>query len=692
MAAVGSPHAIHGFAFAGDSGDSWGGWFVAAAGAFAAGTRISAPAGTYTVLGQTTDGLDLGIFGLVDGQVFVEWYHDAQSDRLLPTRLGASVAAGHAGLGSEFDAAWDGAAWDEFGLGGQAQANAGRPNGTRRVDWVFEAFSGDSWTGMLFAEPMQFAPGDILQVPLGRYRITGETLVEPGLAVAAGTVRLSASFFDASSGRFLPLDAGSGASDAGTAGLGSEIGIATLPGGTVSFGLGGQIRAAGPADDLYLISSSGSHLVVWDVNGGRDTIAVTMGAWVRLDLTPGATSVTSVLSFSISADSVIENAVGTNGPDILIGNAADNLFFGWGGNDTILGGAGYDTLILSGRRDDYVVHVWNGLLGVTGRTPTAAQTEGADIASQVERILFTGDQVPFEVGASTLAPLDYIASYGDLMNAFGANADAGFRHLVTAGIWEGRRISFNALDYIASYPDLMNAFGTHAEAGAIHWIHAGRFEGRRTSFDSLSYIASHTDLIQAIGPDATAGARHWVDAGRFEGRGTTFDPLSYLAANPDVLGAFGVDPDAAARHFIQAGIREGRQTNFDGLAYIGSHGDLMDAFGASAARGRQHFLEAGFAEGRQVTFNALDYIASYPDLMNAFSTHAEAGAIHWIHAGRFEGRSVSFDGLTYVNAYPDLLAAFGPDSDAGARHWIMAGRFEERSPTGPATSSADLIG
>lgn len=693
MAAVGGPNAIYGFVFSADSGDSWGGLFVAATGAFTAGARLRGPAGTYTVLGPTTDGLDLGTVGLVEGQVVIEWYRDGQSDVFLPTRLGPSVAAGSAGLGSELDAAWDGAAWDHFGLGGQLQANSGRASGTRRVEWVFEAFSGDSWHGILFAEPLQFAPGDTLQVALGRYRITGETPVEPGLA--AGTVRLSGSFFDASSAGFLPIDTSSGATDAGTAGLGSEMGIAIVPGGTAPFGLGGQMRAARPTDDLHLMPSSGSQgsgpLALRDANGGRDTVAVTSGAWARIDLTPGASSVTSVLSFSITADSVVENAVGTHGADTLIGNAADNLFFGRGGNDIIHGHAGRDTLVLSGRRDDYGVHVWNGFLGVTGKTPAAANTEGADIASQVERILFTGDQSSFEVGTSNVAPLDYIASYPDLMNAFGPNADAGFRHLVAAGVWEGRRITFDALEYIASYPDLMNAFGANAEAGATHWIVAGLFEERRISFDSLNYIASYPDLIAAFDADAASGARHWMGAGRFEGRGITFDPLSYLAANPDVLGAFGVDSDAGARHFIQAGIREGRTISFDGLEYIGSYGDLMNAFGANAARGRQHFLEAGFAEGRRVSFDGLEYIASYPDLMNAFGANGDAGTTHWINAGRFEGRGVSFDALAYINAYPDLLAAFGTNADAGAQHWIMAGRFEGRSPMGPA-GAADWLG
>ena len=51
------------------------------------------------------------------------------------------------------------------------------------------------------------------------------------------------------------------------------------------------------------------------------------------------------------------------------------------------------------------------------------------------------------------------------MNAFGANTDAGASHYIQAGRFEGRHISFDALEYIASYEDLIKAFGANGDAG-----------------------------------------------------------------------------------------------------------------------------------------------------------------------------------------------------------------------------------
>ena len=53
-----------------------------------------------------------------------------------------------------------------------------------------------------------------------------------------------------------------------------------------------------------------------------------------------------------------------------------------------------------------------------------------------------------------------------------------------------RTASFNGLEYIASYGDLIGAFGANEDSGASHYITNGRFEGRTTSFNGLEYIAS----------------------------------------------------------------------------------------------------------------------------------------------------------------------------------------------------------
>jgi hypothetical protein len=74
----------------------------------------------------------------------------------------------------------------------------------------------------------------------------------------------------------------------------------------------------------------------------------------------------------------------------------------------------------------------------------------------------------------------------------------GASHYVQSGRFEGRQASFDGLEYIASYGDLINAFGAHAATGATHYIGPGHIEGRHITFDGLQYIASYGDLINAL--------------------------------------------------------------------------------------------------------------------------------------------------------------------------------------------------
>ena len=88
--------------------------------------------------------------------------------------------------------------------------------------------------------------------------------------------------------------------------------------------------------------------------------------------------------------------------------------------------------------------------------------------------------------------------------------DAGATHFINAGFHEGRTTTFNGLDYIASYGDLINGLGANGDAGAYHYIESGASEGRKTTFDGLDYIASYGDLINAFGANEQAGAAHFI--------------------------------------------------------------------------------------------------------------------------------------------------------------------------------------
>jgi hypothetical protein len=290
-----------------------------------------------------------------------------------------------------------------------------------------------------------------------------------------------------------------------------------------------------------------------------------------------------------------------------------------------------------------------------------------------------------EQRVETFDGLDYVASYPDLINAFKsadseqAVLDDGATHFIQHGYTEGRTTTFNALDYVASYGDLINAFGANGDAGAYHYIEHGASEGRTTTFDGLDYIASYSDLINALGANEQAGAEHFIQHGYSEGRTTTFNGLDYIASYGDLIQAFGTNNDAGATHYIEHGHSEGRTTTFDGLDYIASYGDLIKALGANEQAGATHFIDDGYKEGRTTTFDGLAYIANYTDLMNAFGANNDGGATHYIDYGHSEGRSTSFNVGAYETAHPDLKAEFGSNNDAFLTAYIntydMTGKF-----------------
>ena len=80
---------------------------------------------------------------------------------------------------------------------------------------------------------------------------------------------------------------------------------------------------------------------------------------------------------------------------------------------------------------------------------------------------------------STFDGLQYIASYPDLIAAFGANAAAGEQHYLSNGQAEGRQADlFGETQYLRTYGDLQGAFGTNGDLATQHFITNGFAEGR----------------------------------------------------------------------------------------------------------------------------------------------------------------------------------------------------------------------
>ena len=114
-------------------------------------------------------------------------------------------------------------------------------------------------------------------------------------------------------------------------------------------------------DDVYELPSvnqSGTHYkAIWDA-GGTDEFRYSGLRDIRIDLRAATLDLADgmaaggILSrafgifggYTIANGTVIENATGDRGDDLLVGNDADNLLTGNSGSDTLQGGNGRDTL------------------------------------------------------------------------------------------------------------------------------------------------------------------------------------------------------------------------------------------------------------------------------------------------------------------------------------------------------------
>ncbi len=142
---------------------------------------------------------------------------------------------------------------------------------------------------------------------------------------------------------------------------------------------------------------------IWDA-GGNDTIDLSGSSYgANLDLHAGAFSdvMGMVGNLSIAFGATIENAVGSTGNDVIVGNdvanslkggAGDDTLQGNGGNDTLDGGEGSDTAVYAAASSNY--DWWRNADGTwtvdDGRT---TPTDGTDKLANVEKLQFADTTV-----------------------------------------------------------------------------------------------------------------------------------------------------------------------------------------------------------------------------------------------------------------------------------------------------------
>lgn len=167
-------------------------------------------------------------------------------------------------------------------------------------------------------------------------------------------------------------------------------------------------------DNIYDVSKLAWPSTLIGDGAGNDTLdasGVPEGTIVHLDLRPGHRSTVGAFHESITASgqlsinfgSVVENAIGTRGADILTGNGTSNFLHGGGGNDTLIGGGGNDTLSggeghdvakFAGNRNAYEVVFRDGVAIVTAKSGS----DGVDTLQNVERLLFADGAIGLDIG------------------------------------------------------------------------------------------------------------------------------------------------------------------------------------------------------------------------------------------------------------------------------------------------------
>ena len=248
-------------------------------------------------------------------------------------------------------------------------------------------------------------------------------------------------------------------------------------------------------DPEFYLAKYGDLRAVFGTDANAATLHyINYGCWERR--TAGNAGNDS-LNGSDSADTLN----GGPGDDVLNGNAGNDTLTGGLGNDTLNGGDGTDLAVFGGALAGYQLSYNAGVITVTD-THLGDGNDGADTLSQFETLRFANRDIPVVDG------LRYIASNGDLINAFHADAEAGLKHYFDYGINEGRTVSFDPEFYLAKYGDLRAAFGADLNAATRHYINYGFGEGRtadNADNDSLNGSDSADTLNGGPGDDVLNG-------------------------------------------------------------------------------------------------------------------------------------------------------------------------------------------
>ena len=230
---------------------------------------------------------------------------------------------------------------------------------------------------------------------------------------------------------------------------------------------------------------------------GIDTInAAAVTSSSTIDLAAGA-MVIDATAITIAAGTVIENAIGGDGNDVLTGNGAANKLFGWRGDDLLKGGAGNDLLDGGAGTDtaDYAdaTTTLRVTLGVTGPQDTLAA--GTDTLVSIENVIggAGGDLLWGDANANRIegqGGIDFIVgAAGDdvLLGQAGNDVLVGGPGADRLELGSGR----DAVRYLAA---------ADSQATAMDWITG--FAATGADSDRIGFAKAANALFAGIAPTA----------------------------------------------------------------------------------------------------------------------------------------------------------------------------------------------
>lgn len=195
------------------------------------------------------------------------------------------------------------------------------------------------------------------------------------------------------------LDGGNG-NDTLSGLAGDDILLGGAGNDTLNGGAGADQMTGGTGNDSYTVDNLGD-VVVEGVNGGTDTVSVSLNSYVMADnvenlIFTGSgnfNGVGNALANTMTGGSGNDTLNGMDGDDTLSGLAGNDTLLGGNGNDSLNGGVGADTLTGGAGNDIYIVdnvgdRVIEAVNGGNDTVRTSLNTY--TLSDNVEVLAFTG--------------------------------------------------------------------------------------------------------------------------------------------------------------------------------------------------------------------------------------------------------------------------------------------------------------